>query len=116
MHCKLVEDELFYERLKELWNRDTLPIDSLMGLSSSKDKTASLRYSHHLACLIKLEGEEDILYFRIQELNLIHRSGKQYALNIKDGEGNPVKMLITSEMKDYEFENGIGRFKIIDLC
>jgi len=117
MHCQLMEDELFYERLKTLWEtRPTLDFIALTGLASSKDKDTSLRYSRHLACLIKLEDEEDVLYFRIHKLNLKHKSGKDYALSLWDGDDNSIRALIKSDEKEYNFELGIGKFKIIDLC
>ena len=117
MHCQLMEDELFYERMKQLWEtRDTLDFTALAGLASSKDKDTTLRYSRHLACLIRLEGEENVLYFRIHKLSLKHKAGKQYALSLWDGEDNPVKALIESDQKEYDFELGTGTFKIIDIC
>jgi hypothetical protein len=63
-----------------------------------------------------LEGEEGVLYFRIHKLNLKHKAGKEYALSIWDGDENPVKALIQSDEKEYDFELGTGKFKIIDLC
>ena len=117
MHCQLMEDELFYERLKELWKtRSTLDFTALSGLASSKDKDTTLRYSRHLACLIQLEGEEEILYFRIHKLGLKHRAGKEYAISLWDGEDNSVKAMITSDQTEYDFELGLGKFKIVDLC
>jgi hypothetical protein len=117
MHFKLMEDELFYERLKDLWKeRDTLDTNALLGLSTSKDKATTLRYSRHLACVIMLEGSEEPLYFRIHKLGLKHNAGKQYALSIWDGDENPIKTLINSEDKEYDFERGLGKFKIIDIC
>lgn len=117
MHCNLTEDELFYYRLGELWkSRPTLDFTALSGLASSKDKNTTLRYSRHLACLIKLEGEEEILYFRIHKLGLKHNNGKNYALSLWDGDDNPVKAVIQSDEEEYDFELGTGKFKIIDLC
>jgi hypothetical protein len=117
MHFKLMEDELFYERLKDLWKeRDTIDTNALLGLSTSKDKATTLRYSRHLACVIMLEGSEEPLYFRIHKLGLKHNAGKQYALSIWDGDENPIKTLINSEDKEYDFERGLGKFKIIDIC
>ena len=117
MHCQLMEDELFHERLKELWKtRSTLDFTALIGLASSKDKDTTLRYSHNLGCLIQLDGEDDVLYFRIHKLSLKHRAGKEYSLSVWDGEDNPVKALIQSDQTEYDFELGTGKFKIIDLC
>ena len=119
MHCRLMEDELFYARLQNLWEkRGTLDFTSLQGLASSKDKDTTLRYSRHLACLIKLEGDDNkgVLYFRIHKLNLKHKAGNEYALSSWDGEGNPVKAMIKSDESEYDFELGTGKFKIIDLC
>lgn len=117
MHCQLMEDEIFYARMNELWNtRNTLDFVALQGLASSKDKDTTLRYSRHLACLIKLEDEEGVLYFRIHKLNLKHKAGKEYALSIWDGNENPIKAMIGPDESEYDFELGTGKFKIIDLC
>lgn len=115
LHCKLVEDELFYSRLKDLYNtRDTLKVENLLELSQSKEKETQLKYSRHIGALIKLDESEDVLYFRIQDLNLRHKAGKSYTLRISDGE-NAYQMMIESNQGEYDFES-LGKLKIIDLC
>ena len=115
MHQSLVEDEFMYARFKELYEtRDTLPVDSLYGLSTSKEKAQTIRYSRHLAVLIKLNGSDDVLYFRIQDLNLKHKSGKVYYLSVSDGDSHTYRVQIDSDQKSYPFET-VGEFKIIDL-
>ena len=117
MHCRLVEDEIFYERLKDMWNeKETMSIESLKTLSESKDKGATLNYNHNIGCLMKLNSDPDnVLYFRISKLGLRHKAGNKYNLIVQDSEGNKIQVMITSDQKEYEFE-GIGTFKIVDLC
>ena len=120
LHCKLVEDELFYTRLSQLYKeRDTLEVDQLYGLATSKDKEATLKYSRHLAAVIKLDDErepnpDNILYFRLHGFGLKHRNGNKYAMMVEDSEGNKHRLLVDSDQKEYEFED-IGTMKIIDL-
>ena len=113
MHNHLFEDEMFYARLSGLYDtRDTLPIDVLKTLSGSKDKIATLGYSRHLACLIRL-GDGDTLYFRVLNLGLKHKAGTQYSLSVSDGE-NTYRVMVEPGQKSYPFES-IGEFKLIDL-
>ena len=115
MHIKLVEDEEMFARFSELYkNRETLSIDSLLGLASSKDKQATLRYSRHLAVIGEFNSDHSTMYFRIHGIGLRHKSGKTYALSLTDPEGNVHKLLIDSDQTCYPLEN-ISNFKIIDL-
>ena len=114
MHYQLVEDEAMYTRFAQLY--DTAPttsLESLLGLSMSKEKIQTLRYSRHLACLIRMTTGET-LYFRIHGLSVRHKSGKTYNLSIEDPEGTKYKILANSDQDSYSFEN-VGDFKIIDL-
>ena len=114
MHYQLVEDEAMYTRFAQLY--DTAPttsLESLLGLSMSKEKIQTLRYSRHLACLIRMTTGET-LYFRIHGLSVRHKSGKTYNLSIEDPEGTKYKILANSDQDSYPFEN-VGDFKIIDL-
>jgi len=120
LHCQLVEDEIFYSRLAQLYKeRDTLTTEQLYGLATSKDKNSTLKYFRHLAVVIKL-GDDDpstqnILYFRLHGLGLKHRNGKNYALSVEDGQDNKYRQMIDTEMTEYPFED-VGTFKIIDLA
>ena len=115
-HCHLVEDELFYGRLKELYDtKDTMSIEDLSTISKSKDKESILKYSHNIGCIIKLdECPDEVLYFRIHSLSLRHKVGSSYVLSYSDGETSH-KIQINSSDKEYDFE-GLGKFKIIDLA
>ena len=115
LHCKLVETEIFYARLKELWGiRKTLPIESLKTISESKEKDKILKYSNHIAAIIKLDDTEDILYFRLHSLKIRHRAGKNY--NIAFGDGETVfNIMVDSEQDTYRFED-LGDLKFIDLA
>jgi len=115
LHCQFVEDELFYSHLADLYeSKKTLDIEFLFNLSQSKEKKTQLKYSRHISAVIRLSGEKEVLYFRIQDITLRHKSGKSYSLKISDGE-NSYTFMITSDQEEYDFEN-IGKIKIIDLC
>ena len=115
MHCKLIEDELFYERLRELYEkRKTLRMEEVVAISSSKDKAQLLRYSKHIAAVIKM-ADDDILYFRIHDLSAKHKVGTKYSITLTDGDNNLHKFMADSTNESYTFENGIGELKIIDL-
>jgi len=114
-HCRLVEDEAFYSRLKSLWGkRDTLGKDQLELISSSKDQAAILKYSNNVGALIKLSDSE-FLWARIVELNLNHKAGIDYKVRIVTEEKDTWTFMIKSTDTSYDFENGLGEMKIIDL-
>lgn len=114
-HRKLVEDEAMYARFSDLYkNRETLPVDSLLGLSTSSDRQTTLRYSRHLAVIGEFFSDHSTFYFRIHDLRLRHKKGKTYALSLTDPDGNIHKLLIESDQVTYQLES-VGEFKIIDL-
>ena len=115
LHCTMVETELFWCHLWDIWKaRDTISVDSLLTLSGSKEKESTLKYSHNIGALINLESGE-LLWTRITELNFRHKVGNQY--NLKFGNGTDSwTMMITSGDKEYDFENGLGKLKLVDLA
>ena len=115
LHCQLVEDEAFWIRLSELWDsRDTMALEGLTTISQSKEKDAVLKYSHNIGALIKLESGE-LLWTRLHGLTLTHKAGNKYKLKFEN-EKESWTMMISSDEKVYDFENGIGQVKIIDLA
>ena len=116
MHCTLVEDEAFWIRLSELWKtRDTLSIESLINLSNSKEREVQLKYTHNIGALIKLDSSGDLLWTRITGLTITHKAGTKYKLRFEN-DRETWTVMISSEDKDYDFESGIGRVKLIDLA
>lgn len=113
LHYKMAEDEMFYNRLAKIFEeRDTISIDGLKNLSESKEKEKTLKYCCNIGAVIKLH-DGSILYTRVHDLRLKHRQGNSYSLYIEN-ENNHASLLITSEMKSYDFE-GIGELKLLDL-
>lgn len=114
LHCKMVEDEFFFARLEKLWSeRDTLPFEALKTISESKDSAQVLRYSHNIGAAVRLENGQ-LIWMRIHELTLKHRSGNRYGLFFYN-EKRQWSTQITTEDKIYSL-NGIGDLKIIDLA
>lgn len=114
LHCILEEDELFYNRLQELWNtRNTLSLDSLKTLAESKDQENTLKYTHNIGALIQTSDDSKILWVRLNKVSLSHRNGEYYNLSIGD-ERNRWTIVISKNDLQYEMKN-IGKFKIIDL-
>lgn len=115
-HCKLAEDEMLYSRLADLYEKkETLTVEQLKNISESKEKSKTLKYSNHIAAIIKLDESGDILYFRLHDFYLKHRSGTRYAIGLTDSENRVHKMMIDSKDSEYSFEN-LGKLKLIDLA
>lgn len=114
LHMACIEEEQFYERLGELWNkRDTLPIESLQTLSSSKEKHKTLNYCKHVAVVGKT-NEGQILYFKLCGFKLKTMKGGMRELTLIDAEKRTLTILGASDAKEYDW-NGIGKIKLIDL-
>ena len=109
-----IEDGMFYSRVAEIWEkRDTLPVESLMELSKSKEQDVQLRYSRNIGAAVVLDEDGTILYIRIHRLKLQHRAGTKYALKIENDDRS-WSTVIDSSDKTYDFE-GLGKMKILDL-
>lgn len=117
LHLECVEEEQFYTRLGNLWEtRDTLPIEALQTISSSKDRDRTLRYYRNIGATIKTESGE-YLYFRISNLKLRPIKGGS-ELTIVDGDKNTFIFKISKDLKSYSWIEGkeiIGELKLIDL-
>lgn len=113
LHYTLQEDELFYNRLQELYDsRDTLPLESVKLLADSKEQDKTLKYTHNIGAAIKT-ADGKVLWIRLQKLGLTHRNGEYYNLSFGD-ERNRWTVIVKSSDKEYEIEK-TGKLKLIDL-
>jgi len=114
LHYLLQEDELFFNRLKELWDtKDTIDLDSLKTLSESKEQEKTLKYTHQIGALIKTKDDGSLMWVRLWKIGLNHRNGEFYNLSFGD-ERNRWTVTIKKSDKEYELKD-IGTFKLIDL-
>ena len=114
VHYILQEDELFFNRLHELWNnKETMSLDSLKTLSESKEQEQTLKYTHNIGALIKTSDDSSLLWVRLYKVGLSHRNGEYYNLSFGD-ERNRWTIVVKKSEKEYELKD-IGTFKIIDL-
>lgn len=92
LHFKLMEEELYYARLREKFDRseNILPIESIMVLQGGKQKE-SLGYHNYIAAIIDTNVEgglgEGILSFRISEITKINKRSKSWSFGLRDSEG-----------------------------
>lgn len=116
-HYKFAEFQNFYDRLKNDYDGyKTLSVAELSQISQSKNQSEILE-PRFICSIIKMESGE-ILYFRLNRINLKHRQGKNYALTIGNDKGKTYTFMITSEDTEYKFSYGdvfIGTMKIVDL-
>lgn len=113
LHCQLVEDEAFFDRLKRLYkSKENMSVELLKYVSEDKNQAEVLKYSHNVGAAIMTE-DGDLLWIRIHKLKISHKSGKKYYLSFGDDKNN-WNILIDSEQKEYDFPE-VGKFKIIDL-
>ena len=113
LHYTMQEDELFYNRLKEIWDkRLTMPIEGLKSISDSKEQEKTLKYTHNIGALIKT-SDGSLLWVRLYKLGLSHKNGENYNLSFGD-ERNRWSVTIKKSDTEYELKD-VGKFKIIDL-
>ena len=119
IHCKLVETEIFYSRLFELFTkRDTMPISGIKSITGSKEQAKTLQYCCNIGAVIKAKDTGKILYFRIGSMKLRNKKKDVYVLIISDLNNNKYTLEIGEHDKSYNLKvNGeeIGELKIIDL-
>jgi len=114
MHCQMVEDEAFLARVSELYDkRETLKLDYLSNLTSSKEQDALLKYALNVGAAVRLE-DGSMLWIRLHKVSLHHTAGSNYKLRFENND-RYWNMVITSDQTEYDFE-GIGKFKILDLA
>lgn len=111
---EMMEDAMFFSRVAELWeSRKTLSVESLMDISESKDQPIILRYSRNVCAAVVLE-DNTLICFRIHKLKLKHKAGNSYFLRLEN-EDRYWNFPVTSDQEYYDFENGLGKLKIIDI-
>lgn len=122
-HFEMMEDEMFFLRLENLWEeRKTLTPEALMTLSRSKGQEATLKYTHNIGVLVRLGdeyydpkiGESRFLWIRIHKLGFHHNSGSKFNLRVANNERS-WSFMIDANDTEFPFEGGKGSFKIIDL-
>lgn len=113
-HCEMTERELFLNRVSELFDtRDTMSIDSLKMLQDSKEQDKTLKYCCNFGLAIKLE-DGNVLWARIHKISINHKFGTKYSIRLTNDD-DTWSYLVDRDDKEYDFENGLGKFKIIDL-
>lgn len=113
-HYTLQEDELFFNRLKTIWDsRDTIPLESVKILNDSKEQEQTLKYTHNIGALIKTSDDNSLLWVRVYKIGLTHKNGEYYNLSFGD-ERNRWTVTVNKSDKEYELKD-IGTFKLIDL-
>lgn len=126
LHFKLTEEEIFYQRLKRIYDSQPgLPIEKIRDLKSS-DQNESLGYHNYIAAVIDSDIPDGlglgIISFRIYEITPIQMLSKTWSFGIKDKDLNyfPVKLESTPDeggiAKRFSV-NGvvIGDLKIMDI-
>ena len=126
LHFKLTEEEIYYHRLKNLYNsRSGLPIQKIQELKNTKQEE-SLGYHNYIAAVIDSDVSGGlglgIISFRIYEITTIQMLSKAWSFGIKDKDGNyfPIKFENNQNsdgvVKNFSV-NGviIGDLKIMDI-
>lgn len=122
-HHELLEDQNFFLRLEELWKeRATLTPEALLTLTKSKGQEATLKYTHNIGALIRLNddaydpaaGESRFLWIRIHKLSLHHNHGSKFNLRFSNDDRS-WSFMIDAKDAEFSFEGDLGKFKIIDL-
>lgn len=121
-HFEMMEDESFYLRLENLWEtRKTLGVEELLTLARSKGQEPTLKYTHNVGALVKLDdenfdpktGESKFLWIRIHKLKFYHQGGSKFTLRFSNDDRSWSFVIDTNDT-EFNFEND-GMFKIIDL-
>lgn len=114
LHCKMVETEMFYNRLQFLYaKRDTLSFESLKMISDSKDQSTTLSYCCNLGAVFITEDTKTLLYFRIHSLKCRGDKNGEYVLSFSDEERRNYQVRFKKEDKELKM-SGVGTLKIID--
>lgn len=128
LHFKIMEEELFYNRLREKFDRseNVLPIESIVVLQGGKQKE-SLGYHNYIAAVIDTNVEgglgEGILSFRISEITKINKRSKSWSFGLRDLDGYFIQIPKYQEIegcgwiaKNISIDGVvIGDLKIIDI-
>lgn len=127
LHFKIMEEELYYTRLREKFDRseNVLPIESIIVLQGGKQKE-SLGYHNYIAAIIDTDVEgglgEGILSFRISEITKISKRSKSWSFGLRDLEGYFIQIPKYQEVDGTWIAKGIsidgvvlGDLKIVDI-
>lgn len=113
-HCEMTELELFLRRVGNLFDtRDTIGVDTLLKLQESKEQDKTLKYCCNFGMAVKLE-DGNVLWIRIHKIYITHRNGTVYSLRLCN-DVDSWNLLVNTTDTCYDFENGLGKFKLIDL-
>lgn len=123
LHFKLTEEELYYQRLKSLFNtRPGFTIDKIREYSKSKQEE-TLGYHNYIAAVIDTDVEDGlnigIISFRIYGIRSILRLSKAWSFGIVDKDSHyfSIKLGDNSDMMENFSVNGtkIGNLKIFNI-
>lgn len=113
-HCEMTEREIFLSRVGELFDtRNTMSVESLKLLQESKEQDKTLKYCCNFGMAVKLNDGNN-LWIRIHKISINHRNGTKYSLRLTNDD-DTWNYLIDINDTEYDFENGLGKFKLIDL-
>lgn len=119
LHIKCMEEAAFYERLEKLYDTtDTLPLENVQQISSSKERKNLLRYTHNICAICKVKDTGEILKFRLWDLKLRAVKGKASEITLVDEDKNTYILKVREDEKKYSWSvdgKEIGDLKIIDL-
>lgn len=116
LHCRMVEDELFFKKLAKLYNETkTLNIDTIREIANSsvEEKGKTLKYVKNIGMAVKLP-DENYLWIRIHDLEIVNQEENSLTLSVKNDESS-WNVVINSSDEEFDFEDGLGKFKIIEL-
>ena len=127
LHFKMMEEELYYGRLRKIYdkNQGVLGIEPIEVLVKGKQEE-SLKYHNYIAAVIDTETEngihEGILEFRIHGITKLQKRSKSWCFGIKDQDGYLIMIPKYQETpegwiaKDITLDGKIiGDLKIIDI-
>ena len=114
LHMACIEEEQFYQRLGELWDKkSSIPTLALQSLSSSKEKHKTLNYCKHIAVVGKTD-EGQTLYFKLSGFKLKTVKGGLKELTLMDEQKRALIVTGSEDAKEYVWP-GVGTLKLIDL-
>jgi len=121
-HYQLLEEDTFFRTLEDKWNNvPTLSKEDLTMISQSKGQEGTLRYTHNIGALVRLDdeyydekvAESRFLWIRIHKLSFFHKAGTRYRLQFSNEDRSWTSIIDTNDA-EFAFED-LGKFKIIDL-
>lgn len=129
-HFLMMEEELYYRRLKDLFNsgRGILGPDQLSQFSTGKHKKERLGTFNYISAVIDSDVpggvNEGILAFRISEISKLNKYGKNWDFGIRDDTGDYISIRKFKEdpdtkqwmVKNFSIDDTVlGDLKFIDI-